>query len=190
MISRDLLGQVERLLRPLRVRLANMVARATVELVRDASKMQRIQVTVQEGQTVDDVERFQPYGFSSVPLAGAEGVVVHPGGDGGHAIAVVVDDRRYRPTGKPGGHVCIYHRTGAIVEFSEEGDIVATPAAGRHALLGGASASDPPALSSELADLKIRIANWTPVPNDGGASLKTAVFSGWSVPGATKVKVE
>jgi hypothetical protein len=45
------------------------------------------------------------------------------------------------------------------------------------------------AVTSVLDSLKSAIAAWTPVPNDGGASLK-AVISGWSasVTGATKAK--
>jgi hypothetical protein len=43
------------------------------------------------------------------------------------------------------------------------------------------------ALAAELADLKTRIANWTPVANDGGESLKS-VFSAWPVPGTTILK--
>ena len=54
---------------------------------------------------------------------------------------------------------------------------------------GSDGGSLPPALAAELGDLKARIAAWTPIPNDGGASLKT-VFAAWPVPGATKVRVE
>lgn len=55
--------------------------------------------------------------------------------------------------------------------------------------LGGPSASSIPALVAELIDLKSRIAAWTPVAGDGGASLK-AVFAAWSPAGATKVRVQ
>lgn len=54
--------------------------------------------------------------------------------------------------------------------------------------IGGPGSSTPPALSTELADLKARVAAWVPVAMDGGASLK-AVIAAWPVPGATKVKV-
>jgi hypothetical protein len=72
-------------------------------------------------------------------------------------------------------------------------DIVVISAARVHVISDntkiGPAAATAPALASESADLKARIAAWVPVPNDGGASLKT-VFAAWPVPGATKVKVE
>jgi phage baseplate assembly protein V len=188
-IPKDLLRQIERALRPIRRSIANSIARAVVNLVTDGTGIQTVQVGVMAGENVDGAERFQQYGCSSVPLAGAEAVVLFPGGSRAHPLVVAVDDRRYRPTGKPPGHACIYHHTGAIVEFTEQGDIVLTPATGRSVDLGSSAAAVPPALSTELAAIKVAIAAWTPSAGDGGASLK-AVFAAWSVPGATKVDVE
>lgn len=89
------------------------------------------------------------------------------------------------------------HATSDAIAIPGLRDFKNAPAAGTDALaveasevrLGSHDASDPVALSSELAALKSAIASWTPVAQDGGASLK-AVFSSWSVPGATKVKAE
>ncbi len=188
-LDRDMLRQLELFLRPLATRVANAVARAVVQLVDDSTKLQLLQVGALAGETLDAAEHHQPYGFSSVPLAGAEAVVVFPNGDRSHPLVVSVSDRRYRPTDGEPGQVTIYNHNGATVTLTADGDIIATPAPGRQVLLGSDTAADPPALSSELADLKSRIAEWAPVPNDGGASLKT-VFSAWPVPGASKVKVE
>lgn len=183
------LAELQHLLRPLAKRIANTVARGVVQLVDDGTKMQLLQVGVLAGETIDGAEHFQPYGFSSVPLPGAEAAMLFPNGDRSHPIAVAVSDRRYRPTAGDSGQVTLYHYTGAKVTFTTDGDIVLEPAPGREARVGSSSASLPPALAAELADLKSRIAAWVPVPNDGGASLKP-VIAAWPVPGATKVKVE
>lgn len=191
-LDRDMLRQLQHLLRPLANRVANSIARGVVQLVNDERMMQLVQLGVLEGETVEGdtgAEHFQPYGFSSVPLTGAEAVVVFPNGDRSHPLVVTVSDRRHRPTGGEPGEVTVHNHNGATVTLTADGDIVATPATGRHVLLGSASASLPPALAAELADLKARIAAWVPVPNDGGASLKP-VFAAWPVPGATKVKLE
>lgn len=176
-------------MRRLASRIANSITRAVVSLINDGKKQQLLQVDGFEGGPVDGAEHFHPYGFSSVPLEGAEAVVLFPNGDRDHALVIAVSDRRHRPTGGEPGEVAVYNNTGAKVKITKDGDIEVTPAPGRKVKIGSAGADDPPALSSELADLKSAIATWTPVPNDGGNSLK-AVFSSWSVPGATKVDVE
>lgn len=189
-LDQHTLEQLRHLLRPLATRVANSGARAVLLAVDDGSKMQLVQLEVLEGEVIGDAEHVQPYGFSSVPLAGADtAAVIFPNGDRGHPLVVTIADRRYRPTGGEPGEVTVYNHTGAKIVITKDGDIVATPAPGRKILAGSASAATPPALSSELADLKSRIAAWVPVANDGGASLKP-VIAAWPVPGATKVDVE
>jgi phage gp45-like len=189
-IDRDTLRAIQTLIRPLAMRLANSIVRGVVRLTDDGKKQQKLQVDGFPGGPADGAEHFHPYGFSSVPLGGAEAVVLFPNGDGSHPLIIAVSDRRYRPTGGEPGEVTVYNHTGAKAVFTKDGDIVLTPAPGRKVKLGSDAASDPPALSSELEALKVAIVDdWIPVANDGGASLK-AVFDAWTVPGATKVDVE
>lgn len=122
-IARDLVGQVERLLRPLKVRVANSIARAVVQLVDDSTKLQILQLGVLAGEDVDDAERFQEYGFSSNPLPGAEAVVVFPNGDRAHALVVAVDDRRYRPAAGAPGEVVVYNHAGASIRLKADGTV-------------------------------------------------------------------
>lgn len=111
-------------------RIANIVARAVVQLVDDAKKLQLLQVGVLAGETIDDAEHCQPYGFSSVPLAGAEAVVVFPNGDRSHPLAIAVSDRRYRPTGGQAGQVGLYHYLGAVLVMLANGTVEIRSAAG------------------------------------------------------------
>lgn len=99
----------------LRRRLSNLVARGVVTLVGDAAKLQTVQLTVLQGETRDLVERFQQYGFTSVPLAGAEAVALFVGGFRDHPLVTNVDDRRYRKTGLAGGEVALYNHQGVYV---------------------------------------------------------------------------
>lgn len=134
-ISQDLLRQLEHVLRPLRLRIANMIVRGVVHLPDDAKKLQKLQVGGLAGETIDGAEHFQPYGFSSVPLAGAEHVTIFPNGDRSHPITIATSDRRYRPTGGEAGEVTVYNHTGAKSTFTKDGDIIATPAAGRKVII-------------------------------------------------------
>lgn len=131
MIGRDLLDQIRRLLNPLKIRIANLISRAVVQRVDDGKKLQELQIGVLAGEDLDEAERFQQYGFSSVPLEGAEAVSLFPNGDRGHPLVIAVDDRRHRPTGGQPGEVTIYSHTGAFARFMDSGDIEVTPAPGR-----------------------------------------------------------
>ncbi len=99
---------VSKLMAPLQRRVRLMVARAIVELVDDSRKMQTVQVSLQADTLRDEVEHFQPFGFSSVPAAGAEAIVLTVGGTSDHPVTIVVDDRRYRPTSLAEGESCLY----------------------------------------------------------------------------------
>lgn len=114
-----------KMMRPLAVRVANSIARAVVELVDDSKKLQLLQLHVLEGEIVDDGEHFQGYGFKSVPLPGAEAVVLFPNGDRAHPLVVGVDDRRHRPTGWAAGESGLYNNHGAIVRLKADGTIEA-----------------------------------------------------------------
>lgn len=126
---------VDRLLAPLRNRIGNLVVRATVKTVDDSMKMQELQVATGAGVDDalvlhDDVERFQDYGFSSVPKEGAEGVFISLGGRGNLNLLVGVGDRRYRITGLQNGEVAVYDCTGSSIALKASGDIQVTPSSG------------------------------------------------------------
>lgn len=110
-----MIENLQRLLGPLRTRVANLVARAAVSLADDSAKLQLVQLAVLDGETRDGCERFQEYGFTSVPEEGAEAVVLFPGGRRDHGLVVAVDDRRHRPTGLAAGEVAVYNRHGLIL---------------------------------------------------------------------------
>lgn len=131
---------LNRLLAPLRNRVAKMVARAVVRLVDDDKKFQELQVDVLDTETRDGVERFQQYGFTSVPEDGAEAVLLCVGGRREHAIAIAVDHREHRLKGLEGGEVALYHKDGAKVVLKASGDIEVTPKSGSDVVLAGGSA--------------------------------------------------
>lgn len=105
-------------------RLRGMVSRAVVSLVNDSLKMQGLQVTLMADQTPDDAEHFQHYGFTSVPLPGAEGIALAVGGSTGHTVVINVDDRRYRLKGLPGGEVALYDDLGHKVKLTRDGIVI------------------------------------------------------------------
>jgi phage baseplate assembly protein V len=107
-----------------RVRL--MVGRAILGLVNDATKAQAVQVEMLDDEVQDNVERFQNYGFTSVPHKGAEAVVVCVGGLRSHGIVIATEDRRYRLTGLENGEVALYDDQGQVVKLARDGIYIET----------------------------------------------------------------
>jgi phage baseplate assembly protein V len=103
-VSRELF----KALAPLARRIRLMAGRAILTLVNDATKLQGVQVKLLDGEVCDNVDRVQHYGFTSVPLPGAEGIYLALGGSRDNGVIIADDDRRYRIKGLQGGEVAIY----------------------------------------------------------------------------------
>lgn len=104
----DIVRVFNSLIAPLRRRVRLMVSRAILSVVNDAGGLQVVQVKLLADEVRDGVERMQDYGYTSVPLAGAEGVMVCVSGNRDHGIVVAMDDRRYRIKGLQPGEVAVY----------------------------------------------------------------------------------
>jgi len=104
---------LERVLRPLRVRIQLMIGRALLAAVDNSGMTQRLQIRLMADETASGVERFQDYGVESYPLADAEVLMLFLGGNREHGIAVRVHDRRYRPTNLEEGDVEMYTKHSA-----------------------------------------------------------------------------
>ena len=97
--------------------LNRMLVRGTVVLVDSARKLQALQMRLTANEVKDSLEHFEPYGFTSNPLAGAEGIAAFIGGDRSHGVLLVVADRRYRIQELKPGEVAIYTDEGDKVHF-------------------------------------------------------------------------
>lgn len=97
-----------RLIGPIRRRVRLMVSRAVLSAISDTAGLQLVQVKLLDGEVRDGVERFQNYGMTSVPLPGAEGVMVCVSGNRDHGVVIAMDDRRYRIKALQPGEVALY----------------------------------------------------------------------------------
>lgn len=185
-----MLEQLEAYLRPLTTSVANMVARGVINRVDDSVKLQLLQIGVLAGETLDGAERMQNYGFTSVPIKGAEVTVVFVGGDRAHPLIVATDDRRHRPTGELAGTVIMYNSDGAQIRLLGA-DVEVVPGAGGEVRIGSVTASDPVGLQSDLQEVYDAISGAAVVANDGGAAFKAAIITALDTAGfpvaATKI---
>ncbi len=108
---------INNMLRPIRNRITLMVSRAVITLLDDETMLQQVQARVLGGELLDGIERFQQYGFTSVPHPGAEAITLSVGGHRSHTVVINVDDRRYRLKGLKGGEVALYTDEGDFIHF-------------------------------------------------------------------------
>ena len=112
---------------PLAGRVSMMIGRAVIEAVDDAPQAQELQVALLADELQDGVERFQGYGFTSVPHPGAEALVLSVGGLRSHAIVVQVEDRRYRLKALAPGEVAIFDDQGQKIVLKRDGIRMESP---------------------------------------------------------------
>ncbi|MBV6287351.1 phage baseplate assembly protein V [Pseudomonas aegrilactucae] len=101
----------------------NTVARGELALVNPDGKMQALQMRLTAGETKDNMEHFEPYGFTSNPHPGAEAVAVFVGGDRSHGVVLVVADRRFRLQGLKPGEVALHTDEGDYLHFKRGREI-------------------------------------------------------------------
>ena len=133
----------EKLMAPLKRRLALMITRAVVDRVNDGQGLQRLQLILLAGEVADDVERLQPLGLTAVPEAGAEALAVAVGGNRSHLLVIGCEDRRKRPKGLAAGEVMLYGLSGGSkILLKADGTVEITPgASGKMIVNGGIEAS-------------------------------------------------
>ena len=119
---------IKRLLTPLTNRIRLVIGRCVLTAINDAGGLQRVQLAALAGETLDQRERFQQYGFTSHPHPGCEAVMVSVGGVRNNAVVIACDDRRYRLRGLRPGEVAIHDDTGGRVHLTRTGITVSTPA--------------------------------------------------------------
>ena len=108
-----------------------MVTRGTIAKANDDPKMQEVDVNGLHDETKTGVERFQNYGFSSVPLPPsmddkgvmrhAEAIVLSGSGNRSHPIVIGVDDRRHRPKKLKPGESAVYDDQGQSFLVGRDG---------------------------------------------------------------------
>ena len=104
--------------------LARMLSRAVVTMKNGGKGLRTLQTVHLGGEVRNEVEHFEPYGFTSEPHVNAEVLAASLDGDRDHTIAVVVTDRRYRPTGLDDGEVCVFDDLGRKIFLSRSGIVV------------------------------------------------------------------
>ena len=98
----------------------DLISRASVRDKRSERPLRTLQTEHLAGDVREDVEHFEPYGFTSEPHLGAEVLATSINGDRNHTIAFIVSDRRYRIKGLQDGEVVVYDDLGKVVRLKRD----------------------------------------------------------------------
>lgn len=103
-------------------KLHNMVLRAQAFKVDDTLKTQTLQVGLRANQVRDGVEHLQNYGFTHhAPTDAGDVLVLCANGDSEQALAILVNDRKYRLRGLESGEVAMYDDQAQAVMLKRDG---------------------------------------------------------------------
>lgn len=110
-----------KLLKPIKRQLRQMISRGVVTGVDESKKWRELQIIALDDETLDKIEHAEPYGFSSSPIDDAETILLSSGGRRAHTIAICVGDRRYRLAGMARGEVALYDDQGQYIHIKRAG---------------------------------------------------------------------
>ena len=119
-----MIDAIQKVVAPLQRRIMLAVGRAILNAVYDGGKVQLVQASMLADEVRDKMERMAEYGFTSVPLPGAQAVAVFVGGERGHGVVVATGDPRCRMSGLDPGEVALYDDQGQSVHLTRAGIVI------------------------------------------------------------------
>jgi phage gp45-like len=186
-LTRDALRHVEGLLARLQVRLSMLVRKGRLTAVDASGTSTRVGVKPSGDEPHEEVELFEPYGFTSHPPVGSKVLLICSGGDGGHPMALLAGDPGVRLSGLGPGDVAIHvgagagGGTGARVVLRASGAIEINPGpggvtsnvpSGAAGPLAVARATDPTLLNAtDLTTINAIVTAWNATQPAGGPLL-------------------
>lgn len=118
------MSELAKALGPMARRIGNLLSRGVVGFVDSARKMQALQINLLADESKDNVEHFEPYGFTSCPKPGAEAIAAFFDGDRSAGVVLVVADRRFRLKGLAAGEMAIHDDLGQKVHLTRSGIVI------------------------------------------------------------------
>lgn len=111
---------IERLFR----RAVSIVSRGRLTLVDDSQACQLVQVKFKKDDVRDKLPRVQDFGMTSVPLPGADAIILFVAGERSNGVVIGVNDQGLRPKNLQPGDVCLYDSRGRYVRINASGIFV------------------------------------------------------------------
>jgi phage baseplate assembly protein V len=123
MTQSDLINFLKRAMQPLKDRVLLMAGRAILMAVKDDKAIQQVQVSALAGETMDKVESYQQFGFTSNPPPGTEGIILALGGNRENMVLIATDNRELRKKNLEKGESAFYTHDGTYIYLKKDGQI-------------------------------------------------------------------
>lgn len=94
--------------------------RGVLHLVKSADNIQKVQASGLSDETLQDVEMMQQFGFTSVPPANTQAVIIPIGGQSSHGIVIATENGSFRVKNLQGGEVAVYDESGSSIVLKKE----------------------------------------------------------------------
>lgn len=105
-------------------RVQMLFGRGRVSTVDDSGPAQKMQMTTNDGMTLDERLRITEFGFSSVPPTGSEVLAAHMSGERTAGVVIATNHQASRPRGLQPGESMLYSQDGKQVYLTASGGIV------------------------------------------------------------------
>lgn len=117
MNTNDLINFFQRGLKPLRDRVYILIGRAILTALNDSPSIQEAQLKALADESLEKVQRFQEFGFNSIPPSGTEAVILSIGGSRANTVIVATEKRGTRPQSWGIGEAGLYNVEGMIARL-------------------------------------------------------------------------
>jgi phage baseplate assembly protein V len=114
---------VHKILEILARRISLMITKTILVSLDDSGAVQKLVLDALKDERRSNVDRFQEFGFSSNPPAGAELIMLSLGGSRSHNVVIASEDRASRPKDLAPGEAMIYNEAGDYVKVKSDGTI-------------------------------------------------------------------
>lgn len=108
-------------MKPLRDRVYLLLGRAILTAINDGAPIQEVQLKALADESLEKIQRFQEFGFNSIPPAGTEAIIAALGGSRGNSVVIATDNRDLRPQGWGSGESGLYNFQGMFAKLKTGG---------------------------------------------------------------------
>lgn len=119
-MSNEAFAAIERVFR----RVILMVGRGRIKTGKDDGNIQKLQVKLGEMEIRDNTPRMAEYGYTSMPPADTDAVLLFVGGDRSNGIIIATGNQTYRLRGLQTGEVALYDDQGQKVYLTRAGIVI------------------------------------------------------------------
>ncbi|WP_131753602.1 phage baseplate assembly protein V [Burkholderia vietnamiensis] len=105
-------------------RILTMIGAARVTTFNDAGSVQKLQVKVNDLETIDNLVHALQFGFTSGPPNGTDVAIVFIGGDRSNGVVVASNHQDSRPTNLKAGESMVYSQDGKQIYLTASGGII------------------------------------------------------------------